>query len=128
MKIEKLQLSELTLDPENAKEHPESQVKQIAESIKRFGYCDPIGVSGPENLIVEEHPTMKPIRLLAKLIANSTKPGDTVLDAFGGSGSTLIACEQIGRVCKIVELDEKYASVIVDRWERFTGGKAVRLD
>lgn len=75
----------------------------------------------------EEHPTMKPIRLLAKLIANSTKPGDTVLDAFGGSGSTLIACEQLGRVCKIVELDEKYASVIVDRWERFTGCKAVKL-
>ena len=71
---------------------------------------------------------MKPIRLLAKLIANSTKPGEVVLDAFGGSGSTLIACEQLGRVCKIVELDERYASVIVDRWERFTGQKAVRLE
>lgn len=89
----------------------------------------------PETVIREdkpaasaEHPTMKPIRLLAKLIANSTKPGEVVLDAFGGSGSTLIACEQLGRVCKIVELDERYASVIVDRWERFTGQKAVRLE
>jgi len=89
----------------------------------------------PETVIREdkpaasaEHPTMKPIRLLAKLIANSTKPGEVVLDAFGGSGSTLIACEQLGRVCKIVELDERYASVIVDRWERFTGLKAVRLE
>lgn len=75
----------------------------------------------------EEHPTMKPIRLLAKLIANSTKPGDKVLDGFGGSGSTLIACEQLGRICYIAEIDEKYASVIVDRWERFTGKTAVKV-
>lgn len=73
------------------------------------------------------HPTMKPIRLIARLIKNSSRPGELVLDLFGGSGSTLIACEQIDRRCKIVEYDPKYASVIIDRWEQFTGKKAERL-
>lgn len=73
------------------------------------------------------HPTMKPIRLIARLIKNSSRPGELVLDLFGSSGSTLIACEQIDRRCKIVEYDPKYASVIIDRWEQFTGKKAERL-
>lgn len=75
----------------------------------------------------KEHPTMKPIRLMARLIANSSKRDDIVFDPFGGSGSTLMACEQLGRQCRTVELDEKYASVIVDRWEKYTGQKAVRI-
>lgn len=76
----------------------------------------------------EPHPTMKPVRLMARLIANSTKEGDVVFDGFGGSGSTLIACEQLNRVCKIIEYDPEYASVIVDRWEKMTGEKAVKLE
>lgn len=76
----------------------------------------------------ELHPTMKPVRLMARLIANSTKEGDVVFDGFGGSGSTLIACEQLNRVCKIIEYDPEYASVIVDRWEKMTGEKAVKLE
>lgn len=72
------------------------------------------------------HPTMKPVRLLARLIRNSTSEGDIVLDLFGGSGSTLIACEQLGRRCRMVELDPAYCDVIVRRWEAFTGRKAVR--
>ena len=75
----------------------------------------------------KEHPTMKPIRLMARLIANSSRRDDIVFDPFGGSGSTLMACEQLGRQCRIVELDERYASVIVDRWEKYTGEKAVRI-
>ncbi len=75
----------------------------------------------------EQHPTMKPVRLIARLLANSTKKGDTVLDLFGGSGSTLIACEQLGRKCCIVEIDEKYASGIVDRWEKYTGKTAEKI-
>lgn len=74
-----------------------------------------------------EHPTMKPIRLMARLIANSSKRDDVVFDPFGGSGSTLMACEQLGRQCRTVELDVKYANVIVDRWEKFTGQKAERV-
>lgn len=64
----------------------------------------------------EEHPTMKPVPLLIFPIRNSSKKGDIVLDPFGGSGSTLIACEQAGRVCRTMELDPKYASVIVARY------------
>lgn len=71
-----------------------------------------------------EHPTMKPIPLCAKAILNSSKPNDIVLDSFGGSGSTLIACEKTGRKCRTIELDPIYAGVIVKRWEELTGKKA----
>lgn len=72
------------------------------------------------------HPTMKPVRLVGRLIANSSKVGECVLDTFGGSGSTLIAAEQLGRKCCMMELDPKYVDVIVDRWEAYTGQKAVK--
>lgn len=72
------------------------------------------------------HPTMKPIRLLARLIANSSRRGDVVLDQFGGSGSTLIACEETGRRCRMMELDPAYVDVIVDRYQKFTGRKAIK--
>lgn len=72
------------------------------------------------------HPTMKPLKLLARLIRNSTKPGEIVLDTCGGSGSTLMACEQLGRTCYMMEIDPHYCDVIVDRWEKYTGIKAVR--
>lgn len=72
------------------------------------------------------HPTMKPIRLLARLINNSSNEQDVVLDAFAGSGSTLIACEQAGRRGFMIELDPKYCDVIVQRWERFTNKKAIK--
>lgn len=73
------------------------------------------------------HPTMKPIRLLARLINNSSNEQDIVLDAFAGSGSTLIACEQTVRRGFMIELDRKYCDIIVQRWERFTGAKAVKI-
>lgn len=73
----------------------------------------------------KEHPTMKPIKLIARLIMNSSRPGDRVLDTFGGSGSTMIACEQLGRRCMMMELDPRYADVIVNRWEEYTGKKAI---
>lgn len=75
-----------------------------------------------------EHPTMKPIALLARLVRNSSKVGQNVLDPFGGSGSTLITCEQMDRVCFTCELDPVYADVIITRWENLTGNKAVRLE
>ena len=73
------------------------------------------------------HPTMKPIKLLATQIRNSSKKSDIVLDLFGGSGSTLIACEQLNRVCYMMELDPKYCDVIIKRWENLTGQKAVKI-
>lgn len=74
-----------------------------------------------------EHPTMKPVALMSESILNSTKRGQVVLDPFGGSGSTLIACEQTGRACRMVELDPHYCDVIINRWESLTGEKAVKL-
>ena len=73
------------------------------------------------------HPTMKPIKLLARLIRNSSKMGELVLDLFGGSGSTLIACEQLNRKCYMMEYDPKYVDVIIDRWEHLTGKEAVKI-
>lgn len=70
------------------------------------------------------HPTMKPIKLVARFVINSSKAGDPVADIFGGSGSTLIACEQFGRRCFTMEIDPHYCDVIIDRWEKFTGKKA----
>jgi DNA modification methylase len=72
----------------------------------------------------EEHPTMKPVELVARAIQNSSKKGDLVIDLFGGSGTTLIAAEQTGRSCCMMELDPKYCDVIVKRWETLTGQKA----
>lgn len=71
-----------------------------------------------------EHPTMKPIELIAYLIKNSSKKDEIVLDLFGGSGSTLIACEQLERKAYMMELDPRYCDVIIDRWEKFTNKKA----
>ena len=75
----------------------------------------------------KEHPTMKPIKLCSKAIVNSSRYSDLVLDLFGGSGSTLIACEQTRRICYMMELDPHYCSVIIERWEQFTKDKAIKL-
>ncbi|WP_297505581.1 site-specific DNA-methyltransferase [Ferrovum sp.] len=72
------------------------------------------------------HPTMKPVELVERAIRNSSKTRDLVLDPFGGSGSTLIACEKSGRRARLIELDPKYVDVIVRRWQEFTGKQAIR--
>lgn len=74
-----------------------------------------------------EHPTMKPVPLFAYQMCNSTRPGDIVLDSFGGSGTTMIAAEQMGRIARLMELDPHYCDVIIARWEKLTGNKAVKL-
>ena len=84
-------------------------------------YCD-------KPMKCDLHPTMKPIKLIARFIINSSEKGDPVADIFGGSGSTLIACEQLGRKCYMMELDPHYCDVIIDRWEKFTGEKARRIN
>jgi DNA modification methylase len=70
------------------------------------------------------HPTMKPVELVERAIRNSSKGRDTVLDPFGGSGTTLIACEKAGRAARLIELEPKYCDVIVRRWQEFTGREA----
>lgn len=74
-----------------------------------------------------EHPTQKPVRLPERALRRTSERGHIVLDLFGGSGSTMLCAEQLGRVCYSMELDPKYCDVIVGRYERFTGGKAVKL-
>lgn len=77
---------------------------------------------------VEGHTTPKPIALIERALENSSKGGDLVSDLFGGSGSTLIACEKIARDCRMMELDPKYVDVIIKRWQDFTGEKAVHAE
>jgi len=72
------------------------------------------------------HPTMKPVELVERAIRNSSRPRDVVLDAFGGSGTTMIAAEKSGRCARLIELDPKYVDVIVRRWQEFAGGRATR--
>lgn len=74
------------------------------------------------------HATQKPVELSATSILNTTNENDVVLDLFGGSGSTLIACEQLNRKCYMMELDPKYVDVIINRWEKFTEEKAIKLN
>lgn len=73
------------------------------------------------------HPTQKPLSIPTRAIKNGTNKNDIVLDIFGGSGSTLIACEQLNRSCYMMELDPKYIDVIITRWEQFTGKKARKV-
>lgn len=73
------------------------------------------------------HPTQKPVRLIMTAIQNSSDAGDIVLDLFGGSGSTLIACEKTDRICCMMDLDPKYIERIISRWELLTGKEAVKL-
>lgn len=82
----------------------------------------------PKPLHSKEHPTMKPIPLFDYEMKCNTVPGENVLDLFGGSGTTLMAAEQNGRNAFVMEYDERFVDVIIERWERFTGQKAVKLN
>lgn len=76
----------------------------------------------------EEHPTMKPVALIAAMIANSTAPDDVILDPFIGSGSTLLAAEQLGRRCYGIDIEPKYCAATITRWQNLTGEKAVLIN
>ena len=74
------------------------------------------------------HPTMKPIPLVGRLMNNSSKPGWAIGDFFGGSGTTLMAAEQLGRTAYMIEMDPRNVDVIINRWETYTGEKAVLVN
>ena len=76
----------------------------------------------------EDHPTMKPVRLFGYQMANSSRPGDIILDSFGGSGTTIVAAEQLGRKARLMEYDPHYSDVIIARWEKLTGSKAQKIE
>jgi site-specific DNA-methyltransferase (adenine-specific) len=82
----------------------------------------------PKPAASREHPTAKPVGLVAQCLRNSTAPGDLVYEPFAGGGSTLIAAETLGRRCYAIEIDSKYAQVTVERWQAVTGGQAERVD
>lgn len=102
-----------------------SELKELVHALQGDGktsviYCD-------KPTYNRLHPTMKPIRLVSRFIYNSSEEGDIVADVFGGSGSTMIAAEQLNRRCFMLELDPHYCDVIIDRWEQFTGKTAKRV-
>ena len=83
--------------------------------------------TGKEREMAGGHATPKPLKLCARAIKSSSREGEKVLDVFGGSGSTLIACEQLGRHAYVMELEPKWVDVIINRWESYTGKKAVKI-
>ena len=113
----------------DGQQNPDEMTKaELANEVKQFRAIAPLTVVREDKpLKSEEHPTMKPVRLIAKLIGNSSRERERVLDIFGGSGTTMIACEQLNRICYMMELDPHYADVIIERWEKFTGEKAVKI-
>lgn len=96
----------------------------LKELVKKFLSLPTSVIDENKPLRSADHPTMKPIPLIGNLILNSTKVNNIVLDVFGGSGTTLIACQQLGRRCRTMELDPVYADVIIRRWEELTGEQA----
>jgi DNA modification methylase len=81
-------------------------------------------ISGTENELLKMHPTVKPVKLVADAILDCSLNGELILDLFGGSGTTLIACEETDRRCCMMELDPKYVDIIIRRWQKHTGGQA----
>ena len=103
-----------------------SELKELVRALKQEHedsviYCD-------KPLKCDLHPTMKPVKLVAHFMTNSSRDGDVVLDFFGGSGSTLMAAEQLHRRAFLMEIDPHYVDVIISRWEKFTGKRAVLLN
>jgi DNA modification methylase len=74
-----------------------------------------------------DHPTIKPVRLYAEILKDCTRPQDIALDCFGGSGTLVLAAEQVGRRARVMELDPKYSDVCIRRWQKYTGRDAVHL-
>ena len=112
---------------------PKYNSMKKAELIKLLDeiYSDKVSttiINEPKPNVNDIHPTMKPIKLFARLVKNSSKANDKVLDVFGGSGTTLITCEQLDRKSYTMEFDPRYVDAIINRWEQFTGNKAELIE
>lgn len=118
--------SQLTVYQNEAGEFdPDKMTKaELVDLVKKIGQLPTDLIDEDKPLRSAVHPTMKPLKLMGRCVKNSTRPGEVVLDSFGGSGSTLMACEQLGRVCFTVELDPHYVDVIIKRWEEYTQEEA----
>lgn len=116
---------------ENKKSNVNSMSKEEMQELIKELLSDKISttvLNEDKPSVNDLHPTMKPIKLIGRLIKNSSKQNEIVLDLFGGSGSTLIAAEQIGRDCFMMEYDPKYVDVIIKRWENLTGLEAQLIE
>lgn len=118
--------SQLTVYQNEAGEFdPDKMTKaELVDLVKKIGQLPTDLIDEDKPLRSAVHPTMKPLKLMGRCVKNSTRPGEVVLDSFGGSGSTLMACEQLDRVCFTVELDPHYVDVIIKRWEEYTQEEA----
>ena len=96
------------------------------KEVIHFNWFRYFGLSS-QDINTREHPTQKPLQVITPYIEKYSKENNIIVDVYGGSGSTLIACEQLNRVCYMCELDPKYCDVIIKRWENFTGQKAVKI-
>ena len=114
-------------DKADIKKMSKDEMRRMLEAILDDGISTTV-IHEDKPQVNDLHPTMKPVKLFARLIRNSSRPGDTVLDLFGGSGTTLIACEQLGRRALVMEKEPKYVDVILDRYQAFTGIGAVRIN
>ena len=115
------------IDGENVR--PEEMNKEELEELVKKIYELPTTIIREDKpLKNSQHPDMKPVKLFGYLIKNSSRPNEIVLDPFAGSGTTVIACEQLGRKAYVVEYDPRYADVIIDRWEKLTGEKARKIE
>lgn len=121
--------SQLTVYQNEAGEFdPDKMTKaELVDLVKKIGQLPTDLIDEDKPLRSAVHPPMKPLKLMGRCVKNSTRPGEVVLDSFGGSGSTLMACEQLGRVCFTVELDPHYVDVIIKRWEEYTQEEAQYL-
>lgn len=100
---------------------------QHKKEVIHFNWFRYFGLS-QQDIKTREHPTQKPLQVITPFIEKYSKENDLIVDIYGGSGSTLIACEQLNRNCYMMELDPKYVDVIINRWEQFTGQKAELLN
>ena len=112
-------------DTENIDKMSKAELKETLRAIRDKEDSSVIYVDKP--LKCNLHPTMKPVKLVARLMYNNSRQGDPVADIFGGSGTTMIAAEQLKRRCYMMELDPHYCDVIIARWEAFTGQKAKKI-
>ena len=120
---EKRNIPTIIKSVDNLKEATKEQLLELIGEIRHMSTVEYVARPDADDL----HPTMKPLDLILKQIKNSSQVGDVVLDLFGGSGTTLIACEKLGRRCFMMEYEPKYADVIIRRWEEETKQKAKRI-
>ncbi len=119
--VDKRNLTTVIEDKKDIDEMSKQEMKDLLERIFIKQELPTTVINCDKPLRSADHPTMKPVSLIGQLIANSSRRGDIVLDIFGGSGTTLIAAEQLGRKCRMMELEPVYIDVICKRWEELTG-------